>query len=202
MKLQWQVNPFIEGRNGSALSPHKHRLDLSMQQVGRTISGATALRTIRQGGLCPLFAAACPLSPGLTCDAAGAGAGLLPHGQEQDRFAGKGKMESEMVKSGEEMPVRLVVATDAHMQAVGKRNDQRGAGENTVDLFDAEHARRRLELAAAETNARRVVIDYRPGNVADAIDKLVYIAAFLISGRTTLAKDEMIRVLKSVENLD
>lgn len=173
-----------------------------MQQVGRTISGATALRTIRHGGLCPLFAAACPLSPGLTCDAAGAGAGLLPHGQEQDRFAGKGKMESEMVKSGEEMPVRLVVATDAHMQAVGKRKDQRGAGENRVDLFDAEHARRLLELAAAETNARSVVIDYRPGNVADAIDKLVYIAAFLISGRTTLAKDEMKRVLKSVENLD
>jgi len=69
-----------------------------MQQVGRTISGATALRTIRRGGLCPLFAAACPLSPGLTCDAAGAGAGagLLPHGQEQDSFAGKGNMESEM----------------------------------------------------------------------------------------------------------
>ncbi len=173
-----------------------------MQQVGRTISGATALRTIRQGGLCPLFAAACPLSPGLTCDAAGAGAGLLPHGQEQDRFAEKGKMEIEMVKSGEEMPVRLVVVTDAHMQAFGKRTDQRGVGENSDDLFDADHAKRLLELAAAETNARRVVIDYRPGNVADAIDKLVYIAAFLISGRSTLAKDEMSKVLRSVENLD
>lgn|GEM_PF-2011710 len=41
---------FLKGRKGSALSPHKHRLDLSMQQVGRTIPGATALRTIRQGG--------------------------------------------------------------------------------------------------------------------------------------------------------
>lgn len=112
------------------------------------------------------------------------------------------KGESEMVKCGEEMPVRLVVATDAHMRTFGKRKDQRGAGENRVDLFDAEHVRRLLELAAAETNARSVVIDYRPGNVADAIDKLVYIAAFLISGRTTLAKDEMKRVLKSVENLD
>lgn len=109
---------------------------------------------------------------------------------------------SEMVKSGEEVPVGLVVATDAHMQAVGKRKYQRDTGDNTVDLFDAEHARQLLELAAAETNARRVVIDYRPENVADAIDKLVYIAAFLISGRTTLPKDEMKRVLKSVENLD
>ena len=69
------------------------------------------------------------------------------------------KGESEMVKCGEEMPVRLVVATDAHMRTFGKRKDQRGAGENRVDLFDAEHARRLLELAAAETNARSVVID-------------------------------------------
>lgn len=107
-----------------------------------------------------------------------------------------------MVKSGEGMPVRLVVATDAHMEAVGKRKDQQHAGENAVDVFDAEHTRRLLELAAAETNTRRVVIDYRPGNVADAMDKLVYIAAFLISGRTTLAEDEMKMVLKSVENLD
>ncbi|MFW7354680.1 MAG: hypothetical protein ACODTL_01405 [Brucella sp.] len=107
-----------------------------------------------------------------------------------------------MVKRGEEMPVRFVVATDAHMQAVGKRKVQRDTGENAVDLFDAGHTRRLLELAAAETNTRRVVIDYRPGNVADAMDKLVYIAAFLISGRTTLAEDEMKKVLKSVENLD
>ncbi|MFW7354504.1 MAG: hypothetical protein ACODTL_00440 [Brucella sp.] len=107
-----------------------------------------------------------------------------------------------MVKSGEEIPVTLVVVTDAHMQAVGKRKDQPGAGENTVELFDADHARRLLELAAAETNARRMVIDYRPGNVADAIDKLVYIAAFLISGRTSLDEDDMKEVLRSVENLD
>jgi hypothetical protein len=107
-----------------------------------------------------------------------------------------------MVKSGEGMPVRLVVATDAHMEAVGQRKDQQHAGENAIDVFDAEHTRRLLELAAAETNARRVVIDYRPGNVAEAIDKLVYIAAFLISGRSTLAKDEMRKVLRSVENLD
>lgn len=107
-----------------------------------------------------------------------------------------------MVKSGEEIPVRLVVVTDAHMQAVGKRKDQQEAGENAIDLFDADHARRLLELAAAETNARRMVIDYRPGNVADAINKLVYIAAFLISGRTSLDEGDMKEVLRSVENLD
>ncbi|MGO1164126.1 hypothetical protein ACTOV4_19685 [Brucella sp. C7-11G] len=107
---------------------------------------------------------------------------------------------SEMVKSGEGMPVRLVVATNANMEAIGKRKDQQHAGENAVDLFDAEHTRRLLELAAAETNTRRVVIDYRPGNVADAMDKLVYIAAFLISGRSTLSARELRTVLNSVEH--
>lgn len=107
-----------------------------------------------------------------------------------------------ILEETEVMPVRLVVVTDAHMQAFGKRTGQRVVGENSDDLFDADHAKRLLELAAAETNARCVVIDYRSGNVADAIDKLVYIAAFLISGRSTLAKDEMRKVLRSIENLD
>lgn len=106
-----------------------------------------------------------------------------------------------MVKSGRETPVRLVVHTDAHMQTFGNITDQKSSNEN-VDIFDAVHGRRILELAAAETNARRVVIDYRPGNINDAINKLVYIAAFLISGRTSLDKDDMMEVLRSIENLE
>ncbi|MDH0369707.1 hypothetical protein [Brucella anthropi] len=106
-----------------------------------------------------------------------------------------------MVKSGEEIPVNLVVITEAHMQAFVKTTNQQCAGV-TFDVLDAEHARRLLELAATETNVRRVVVDYKPVNINVAIDKLVYIAAFLISSRMTLDKDDMRTVLRSVENLD
>lgn len=108
--------------------------------------------------------------------------------------------EIEMVKCGEEMHVRLVVVADAHMQAIAKSSVQQDVGENTNDLFDTEHARRLLESAAFKTNAWRMVIDYKPGDNNDAINKLVYITAFLISSRTTLSARELRTVLNSVDH--
>ena len=64
----------------------------------RESGSAPPLRLTPRAGDPPPISLLASLSPGLTCDAAGAGAGagLLPHGQEQDSFAGKGNMESEM----------------------------------------------------------------------------------------------------------
>jgi hypothetical protein len=47
----------------------------------------------------------------------------------------------------------------------------------------------------------RRIVDYEPQDVDDAIGKLVYLAASIISGRLTLAKNEVAAVLKSVENI-
>lgn len=43
----------------------------------------------------------------------------------------------------------------------------------------------------------RRLIDYQPKDVDDALDKLLCLAAYLISERTTLTKSEMAEVLKS-----
>ncbi|GAA5658189.1 hypothetical protein Brsp06_04573 [Brucella sp. NBRC 13694] len=69
---------------------------------------------------------------------------------------------------------------------------------NVVDLCDYSPTKRLLDMSSLAEDPRRIV-DYEPQDVDDAIGKLVYLAASLISGRITLARGEMASVLKSVD---
>ncbi|MFK0642899.1 hypothetical protein NO134_21915 [Ochrobactrum sp. BD22] len=69
-----------------------------------------------------------------------------------------------------------------------------------VPECNAGPTKRLLELSSLADDPRRIV-DYEPQDVDDAIGKLVYLAASIISGRLTLAKNEVATVLKSVENI-
>ena len=83
------------------------------------------------------------------------------------------------------------------MDAIGNALDLRDES-SVVDLSEAGPTKRLLELSSLAADPRRIV-DYEPQDVDDAIGKLVYLAASLISGRVTLAQGEMASVLKSVE---
>lgn len=69
-----------------------------------------------------------------------------------------------------------------------------------VHECNAGPTKRLLELSSLADDPRRIV-DYEPQDVDDAIGKLVYLAASIISGRLTLAKNEVATVLKSVDNI-
>ncbi|MBC2887684.1 hypothetical protein H7Q97_20105 [Ochrobactrum sp. CM-21-5] len=84
---------------------------------------------------------------------------------------------------------------DAIGNAIGWDNESGGVPE-----CNAGPTKRLLELSSLADDPRRIV-DYEPQDVDDAIGKLVYLAASIISGRLTLAKNEVATVLKSVENI-
>lgn len=71
---------------------------------------------------------------------------------------------------------------------------------SVVDLIDDAPAIRLLELSLMTADPRRIV-DYVPQDVDDAISKLVYLTASIMSGRITLTKSEMTAVLESVDNV-
>ena len=72
--------------------------------------------------------------------------------------------------------------------------DREGADES----YDASPTTRLLELSTLTGDPRKLV-DYEPQDVDDAIGKLVYLAASIISGRITLTEGEVAAVLKSVD---
>ncbi|MGO1164022.1 hypothetical protein ACTOV4_19085 [Brucella sp. C7-11G] len=72
--------------------------------------------------------------------------------------------------------------------------DREGADESC----DASPTTRLLELSTLTEDSRNLV-NYEPQDVDDAIGKLVYLAASIISGRITLTKCEVAAVLKSVD---
>lgn len=72
--------------------------------------------------------------------------------------------------------------------------DREGADESC----DTSPTTRLLELSRLTGDPRKLV-DYEPQDVDDAIGKLVYLAASIISGRITLTKCEVAAVLKSVD---
>lgn len=84
---------------------------------------------------------------------------------------------------------------DAIGNAISWKNKRGGVPE-----CNAGPTKRLLELSSLADDPRRIV-DYEPQDVDDAIGKLVYLAASIISGRLTLAKSEVATVLKSVENI-
>lgn len=84
---------------------------------------------------------------------------------------------------------------DAIGNAISWENESAGVHE-----CNAGPTKRLLELSSLADDPRRIV-DYEPQDVDDAIGKLVYLAASIISGRLTLAKSEVATVLKSVENI-
>jgi len=83
------------------------------------------------------------------------------------------------------------------MDAIANTLDWRDE-TNVVDLGDNGPTKRLLDMSSLAEDPRRIV-DYEPQDVDDAIGKLVYLAASLISGRVTLAQGEMASVLKSVD---
>ena len=82
---------------------------------------------------------------------------------------------------------------DAIGNAISWENKSGGVHE-----CNAGPTKRLLDMSSLAEDPRRIV-DYEPQDVNDAIGKLVYLAASLISGRITLAKGEMASVLKSVD---
>lgn len=84
---------------------------------------------------------------------------------------------------------------DAIGNAISWENESSGVHE-----CNAGPTKRLLELSSLTDDPRRIV-DYEPQDVDDAIGKLVYLAASIISGRLTLAKNEVATVLKSVDNI-
>jgi hypothetical protein len=84
---------------------------------------------------------------------------------------------------------------DAIGNAISWENESDGVPE-----CNPGPTKRLLELSSLADDPRRIV-DYEPQDVDDAIGKLVYLAASIISGRLTLAKNEVAAVLKSVENI-
>lgn len=83
------------------------------------------------------------------------------------------------------------------MDAIANTLDWRDE-TNVVDLGDYGPTKRLLDMSSLAEDPRWIV-DYEPQDVDDAIGKLVYLAASLISGRITLARSEMASVLKSVD---
>ena len=59
-------------------------------------------------------------------------------------------------------------------------------------------ARRIIDLLPDEVDLHHV-IEHRPASRADAIDKLIYLAAILISGREELTKGDLSKVMESIE---
>ncbi|KAA9361486.1 hypothetical protein [Ochrobactrum quorumnocens] len=84
---------------------------------------------------------------------------------------------------------------DAIGNAISWENESGGDHE-----CNAGPTKRLLELSSLADDPRRIV-DYEPQDVDEAIGKLVYLAASIISGRLTLAKNEVATVLKSVDNI-
>lgn len=82
------------------------------------------------------------------------------------------------------------------MDAIGNAIDWRD--ENGGVVSNALPTMRLSEPSSLAEDPRRIV-DYEPQDVDDAIGKLVYLAASIISGRITLAPSEMAAVLKSVD---
>ncbi len=72
------------------------------------------------------------------------------------------------------------------MDAIANALDWRDE-TNVVDLGDNGPTKRLLDMSSLAEDPRRIV-DYEPQDVDDAIGKLVYLAASLISGRITLAQ--------------
>ena len=65
--------------------------------------------------------------------------------------------------------------------------------ENVTDT-----AKRIIDLLPDEVDLHHV-IEHQPANQADAIDKLIYLAAILISGREELTKGDLSKVMESIE---
>jgi hypothetical protein len=84
---------------------------------------------------------------------------------------------------------------DAIGNAISWENESGGVQECNVGP-----TKRLLELSSLADDPRRIV-DYEPQDVDDAIGKLVYLAASIITGRLTLAKNEVATVLRSVDNI-
>jgi len=61
-------------------------------------------------------------------------------------------------------------------------------------------AKRIIDLLPDETDIHHV-IEHRPTSQADAIDKLIYLAAILISGREDLTKNDLSKVMESIEKI-
>lgn len=83
------------------------------------------------------------------------------------------------------------------MDAIANALDWRDE-TNVVDLSETGPTKRLLDMSSLAEDPRQIV-DYEPQDVDDAIGKLVYLAASIISGRITLAQSEMAAVLKSVD---
>lgn len=85
------------------------------------------------------------------------------------------------------------------MDAIGDAINCKSESEG-VHECNAGPTKRLLELSSLADDPRQIV-DYEPQDVDDAIGKLVYLAASIITGQLTLAKNEVATVLKSVDNI-
>lgn len=104
-----------------------------------------------------------------------------------------------MAAINEELHSSLVVVLDAHMEAA-KRSASFESDNDNIDVFGANHAQRLLELKSQELVTRRLVIDYVPQDTIEALEKLKYIAAFLISSGQSLEKNDMAAIMNSLKN--
>jgi len=84
---------------------------------------------------------------------------------------------------------------DAVGYAINRKNES-----GSVDECSAGPTKRLLELSSL-TDDPRQFIDYEQQDRDDAISKLVYIAASMITGRLNLGKGDVATVLKSVDDL-
>ncbi|MCL7999735.1 hypothetical protein M8994_15935 [Brucella sp. 21LCYQ03] len=84
---------------------------------------------------------------------------------------------------------------DAVGDVINRKNESGGVGE-----CSAGPTKRLLELSSL-TDDPRQIIDYEPQDRDDAISKLLYLAASMITGRLTLGKNDVATVLKSIDDL-
>ncbi|WP_245497321.1 hypothetical protein [Mesorhizobium sp. M5C.F.Ca.IN.020.32.2.1] len=135
-----------------------------------------------------------------------------PDGQGQDEacpaFHWKGKKggrlkgaDAAMVEARiEGVGLSLAEITERHMAAqkaaadvVREWDDRRAAG----DVSSVAYASALLAVVTEEATARRIVMEYRPLDYQESINKLAYISAFLIAAEVRLEESEMAMVMEA-----
>lgn len=90
-----------------------------------------------------------------------------------------------------EITERHMAAQKAAADVVREWDDRRAAG----DVSSVAYASALLAVVTEEATARRIVMEYRPRDYQESIDKLAYISAFLIAAEARLEESEMAMVM-------